>query len=195
MRRRTGNRSSEKGAALVEVAIIFPVLFLLAIGTAEIGFLAIDYMTVTNAAREGARTGAAAADFVDPGPPATNADDLILEAVEEAACNLKFGQLESVTIYRALPDGSIPTLPSNFVNVYNNSGALKCDAPGHGLAAAGACCPWAPTDRNRLPPDFDVLGVEIKFSHNGVTGLFPFPTVSWTEKAVLQIEPDTRGQQ
>jgi hypothetical protein len=40
-----------------------------------------------------------------------------------------------------------------------------------------------------------VLGVEVIFSHSSVTGLFPFPTVDWSEAAVMQIEPDTRGTQ
>lgn len=188
-------QTSDSGAALAELAIIFPIIFALAIGTVEIGFLAIDYLTVTNAAREGARTGAAAADYDDPGPPAVNADDLILESVEEAACNLKFGQLESVTIFKAEADGSIPTLPSSDVNVYENTGSLNCDSAGHGLSAAPACCPWGPASRDRMPPVFDDIGVEVVFSHDGVTGLFPFPTVTWSETAVLQIEPDTRGQQ
>jgi hypothetical protein len=37
--------------------------------------------------------------------------------------------------------------------------------------------------------------VEVTFTHNSVTGIFPFPTVDWGEKAVMQIEPDTRGTQ
>ena len=74
--RRLRNRF-ESGAALVELAIVFPIIFALAIGTVEIGFLAIDYLTVTNSAREGARTGAAAANYSDPGPPAVDADGTI----------------------------------------------------------------------------------------------------------------------
>jgi hypothetical protein len=50
-------------------------------------------------------------------------------------------------------------------------------------------------NRDRVPPGLDVLGVEVTFSHTSVTGLFPFPTVDWTETAVMQIEPDTRGTQ
>ena len=69
-------RRAERGASLVEVGIIMPMLIVLSIGLAEIGFLVIDYITVTNAARSGARTGAAAAD--DP-----NADQFILNVVEE----------------------------------------------------------------------------------------------------------------
>ena len=46
-----------------------------------------------------------------------------------------------------------------------------------------------------MPPGLDVLGVEVVFTHESVTGIFPFPTVTWTETAVMQIEPDTRGTQ
>ena len=186
---------SEAGSSLVEFAMVLPMLILLAVGLAEFGFLGVDYLTVTNAAREGARTGAAAADYSDPGPPAVNADDLILESVEEAACNLVFGNLVSVTIYRAEPDGSIPNPVGSWVNVYKNTGTLNCDAPGHGLSPAVGCCSWDPATRDRVPPVFDVHGVEVVFSHTTITGLFPWLTTDWTETAVMQIEPDTRGQQ
>ena len=45
---------------LLETAIVIPMLLMLAIGLAEVGFLVIDQMAVANAAREGARVGAAA---------------------------------------------------------------------------------------------------------------------------------------
>jgi Flp pilus assembly pilin Flp len=186
MLRRTRRR--ESGASLVEVGLLLPLLILLAIGLSEIGFLVVDYLTVTNAAREGARTGAAAADF-------PTADDLILNAVEEAACNLSFGSLNTVTIYRADANGEIPVPPAGGVNEYSNTGSLSCGSPSHGLSAAGGCCPWAPASRDRVPPGLDVLGVEVVFTHESVTGIFPFPTVTWTESAVMQIEPDTRGVQ
>ena len=52
-------------STLLETAIVIPMLLMLAIGLAEVGFLVIDQMAVANAAREGARVGAAAATFVD----------------------------------------------------------------------------------------------------------------------------------
>jgi hypothetical protein len=188
--RRTKRR--ESGASLIEVAIVLPILLLLGIGLAEVGFLVIDYLTVTNAAREGARTGAAAADY-DIGT--TDADDLILNAVEEAACNLEFGALDTVTIYRADANGEIPVPPGGGVNLYVNSGSLMCNSSSHGLSNGPGCCPWDPSDRERVPPNLDVLGVQVTFTHQSVTGIFPFPTVTWTESAVMQIEPDTRGTQ
>jgi hypothetical protein len=185
------NRDS--GATLVEVGLLLPLLILLAIGLSEIGFLVVDYLTVTNAAREGARTGAAAATYDPAG--AIDADDLILNAVEEAACNLSFGSLETVTVYRADVNGEIPVPPGGGVNEYTNSGSLACGTPAHGLSDAGGCCPWTPASRDRIPPGLDAVGVEVVFRHESVTGLFPFPTVTWTETAVMQIEPDTRGTQ
>ena len=181
-------RQRDQGASLVEVGIILPLLILLAIGLSEIGFLVVDYLTVTNAAREGARTGAAAADFSQGG---VDADDLMLESVEEAACNLRFGSLETVRIFKA--DGLGDPI-AGAINEYSPAGALNCDSSSNSLSCDNGC-PWAAAGRDRIPPGLDVLGVEVTFSHTSVTGLFPFPTVDWTETAVMQIEPDTRGTQ
>jgi Flp pilus assembly protein TadG len=49
---------SEKGAALVEMAIVTPVLLLIFAGIAEFGFLFRTFEVTTNAAREGARLAA-----------------------------------------------------------------------------------------------------------------------------------------
>lgn len=182
-------RDRERGATLVEASILLPLLILLAVGLSEVGFLVIDYITVTNSAREGARTGAAAANFDDG---TTDADDLILEAVEEAACNLQFSDLIEVQIFKADANGD-PILGS--INHFVPSlGGLLCDNPATGLICDNGC-PWAPSIRDRVPPTFDVLGVEVTFTHSDVTGFFPFPTTTWTERAVMQIEPDTRGTQ
>lgn len=166
--------------------MVVPVLLLLAIGLSEIGFLVVDYITVTNAARSGARTGSTAADNA-------LADETILEVVEEDACNLRFGDVESVTIYEAESDGAVPDPPGNLVNVYVPTGALQCDAAGHSFVCDNGC-PWdSETLRDNQPPTLDKIGVQVVFSHDSVTGLFPFPTVTWTESAVMQLEPDTSG--
>ncbi len=182
-------REKEKGASLIEAALLLPMLILLAVGISEIGFLVIDYVTVTNSAREGARTGAAAADYNDT-MLGVDADDLILESVEEAVCNLKFGTVQEVSIFKADSNGD-PIVGS--VNHYVPSlGGLQCDNSANGFVCDNGC-PWAPASRDRTPPGFDVLGVEVIFSHSDVTGFFPFPTVTWSEYAVMQIEPDARG--
>lgn len=180
-------RSREEGASLVEVSLVLPVLIAMAIGLAEVGFLVIDYITVTNSARSGARTGAAAAD--DP-----LADENILNVVEEDLCNLRFGDVVNIQIFEANADGSMPDpVSSNLVNTYIPNGALQCNASGHAfICDPMLSCNWDPTtDRDRVPPGLDDLGVQIGFTHTSVTGLFPFPDSNWDEAVVMQIEPDT----
>jgi Flp pilus assembly protein TadG len=53
-RHRRGGRS---GQALVELAVVAPVLVVLLLGTAQVGVIVYDQVTVDTAAREGARVG------------------------------------------------------------------------------------------------------------------------------------------
>ncbi len=54
--RRANNRSSP-GQSLVEFALTLPLLILILIGTLDLGRMLIAYVTIQNAAREGARYG------------------------------------------------------------------------------------------------------------------------------------------
>lgn len=178
---------AERGASLVEVGVVLPLLIMLAVGLAEVGFLVIDFVTVTNAARSGARTGAAAAK--DPG-----ADTAILEVIEEDICNLRFSDFNTVTIrvYEAEADGSVPDPPGSTVNEWTNTGALSCGSIGHGFSCSNGC-PWISTGRDNILPTLDQLGVEITYTHQSITGLMPFLDLTLTETAVMQVEPNTRG--
>lgn len=49
---------SERGAELVEIALVMPVLLLMLAGIFDVGFLLNHYTVATNAAREGARVAA-----------------------------------------------------------------------------------------------------------------------------------------
>jgi Flp pilus assembly protein TadG len=51
------SRSSERGQALVEAALTFPLLLLLFFGIIEFSLVILSYNTISNAAREGARYG------------------------------------------------------------------------------------------------------------------------------------------
>lgn len=182
-------RTRDKGASLIEVSLVVPILAMLAIGLAEVGFLVIDNITVSNAARSGARTGASLAT-----EPTT--DDEILAVVEEDVCNLRYGDTLMVQIYEADPsDGSMPDpTSSNLVNSYVPNGALNCNNVAHSFVCAPAplSCNWDPATRDNVPPGFDAIGVRVEFSHNYVTGFLPFlPSGPFDEDVVMQLEPDT----
>ena len=55
--RRTKKISDQSGAALVEFAIVLPVLLVLIFGMIEFSVMLYDKAMITNASREGARTG------------------------------------------------------------------------------------------------------------------------------------------
>lgn len=180
-------RDRDGGATLVEVGIVLPMLILLAVGLAEVGFLVIDYVTVTNAARSGARTGATAAKDVD-------ADTEILEVVEEDICNLQFSDFNTVTVWIYLPDtyGEMPDPPGSLVNEYTNSGSLACGTAGHGFSCSNGC-PWTSTGRDNILPTLDEVGVRIEYTHSTITGLMPWLDLTLDEIAVMQLEPNTRS--
>jgi Flp pilus assembly protein TadG len=50
-------RPASRGQSLVEFALVLPPLFLILLGIIQFGFIFNTYVTMTNAAREGARTG------------------------------------------------------------------------------------------------------------------------------------------
>ena len=54
---------SERGTAVIEFALGFMVILLIAIGAYELGTAFVDRNAMANAAREGARAGSAAGDF------------------------------------------------------------------------------------------------------------------------------------
>ena len=51
----TGRLNSQRGAALIEFALVFPLLLLILLGIIDFGFLFQRYEVLTNATREGAR--------------------------------------------------------------------------------------------------------------------------------------------
>ena len=58
-------KNNSRGTAFVELAIIIPVLLLLMIGMVEFGWIYSGYITLTGAAREGARVAAVNGDYQD----------------------------------------------------------------------------------------------------------------------------------
>ena len=77
---------NEKGASLVELAIVTPFLLVLLVGLIEFGWIFAGYISVTGAAREGARYASMGKD-----------PDVIEIAIEEHANNFVENQQGSIT--------------------------------------------------------------------------------------------------
>jgi Flp pilus assembly protein TadG len=168
-------------------------LILLAFGAAEFGFVFLDFLNVSSAAREGARVGSAVGDAVD-------ADTLIIGAIAEATADLDNSTIEAIWIFKAkangdpvdncVVDSSLNYFtcvgPTNNTNIYDAAGNKligSWTSTGRRVTV-GLNCPAIPAE---CP---DRLGVRVVFTHQYITGFLSFPTGPFAEDAVFQVEPD-----
>jgi hypothetical protein len=195
MKQHLRSRFGEGGAALVEMAIILPLLVLLVFGIIEYGLVFKEKLTIAAAAASSARTGATMGTRAE-------ADFAILQALEAGLFDqVDTGVLISVDIFKATPSTGAKT---TFMNTYTyepSNPACKWDpcpdpTPGN-FEGYGVPGNWPPADRitTLLPGGggLDVLGIEIVYHHSAVTQLIPGIERDFTELARVRLEPDVFG--
>jgi len=184
--------SNERGAALVEMAVVMPLLILLVFGLVEFGLLFREKMTIASAATSSARTGATMG-------AREEADIRILQALEAGLYDqVDASVLISAQIFRANEITGAKDLGA--VNTYVFTPAVPCKwAPCPDPAVAGYSFggSWVPTSRDTtLDPGgggLDVLGVEILYHHTAATNLIPGVDRNLSERALVRLEPDVFG--
>jgi Flp pilus assembly protein TadG len=173
-------RDPESGATMLEFAIAAPVVILLIVGLVEFGFGFIDLQTVASATTSGARVGSAFGSVA-------LADEIIQDAVTDGLSDLRASsQVQELWVYQSNANGDVVD-ETNTTNKYipDGGGGWVCDN----------ACPWTPASRttdlsasvgvvNR-----DYLGVRVIFNHEWVTGLLPLPAPTWTDDAIVLLEP------
>lgn len=177
--------SRERGASLVEFALVATLLVTILFGIAEFGFAFRDWLTVTSASRSAARVGSAAGQ--DPA-----ADMLILDAVAAGMSSADVDAVREVWVFKARQDGSVAGggTTNRYTRTASFCGWSPCPDPTSGGFAYGGS--WPPGDRNvAVSPgsDLDLLGVRIIFDHEWLTGFIGDGTATWTDDAVMRMEP------
>jgi len=188
-------RDGERGAALIEAAILLPLFFMLVFGILEFGFAFRNYLTVANGTRDGARTGTTAGTVAD-------SDHQVLQAIADSMSAMDQDDIEQIVVFRATgPDDTVPT-SCTLLGSAGQSGADACNVytPAQfSLAASQFDCggpgtapddDWCPTDREVAvngPPDY--LGVWIKVKYDYITGLFPGGGMTFTDTTIMRLEP------
>jgi hypothetical protein len=188
--RKTGN-NKERGATLVESAIAFGLFFLVFFAIVEFGLVFKDWLSVSQATREGARAGATFGDDL-------SSDIKVLDGVESALLPQGWASGDEVRIFRANnPNVSESTL-------YTYSPSFDCSDP-TGIFPPGDCCnwapcpefgrtnytlpAWAPPDRDVTAPITDRIGVTIELHHEWLTGFIGDGTLDLTTTTDFQLEP------
>ena len=184
--RRGGDlQRDERGAALVEMAMVLLLLTSIFIGIAELGVLFRDWLSVSTATRAGVRVGSAAG--TDP-----MADCWILEATAGTLISIPLDSVQEVWVFRADSNGD-PTADKNVFrpgnNVIDPGDILACGAWTKSYVSS-----WDPGARNVGSSNLDIIGIRISFDHNWLTGFGPFNgTISFDDDAVMRMEPQFFG--
>lgn len=179
---RSGLRQrSERGATIVEFAVVFPLIIMLVMGVAEFSLAFKDWLTINHASREGARAGATAANDI-------SADIQVLTAIEQAVTGADLQAINNVVV--SDPDGGPST-------TYTYTGDptcawTPCPDPYAGappLYAPPYAAPnYLPETRNVTAPSPGRIEVSITLTHQWFTGLFA-NTSTWTADTIMRLEP------
>lgn len=187
MRRRA---DGERGAVLVEVALVVPLLLALVLGIIELGFVSQRQQQVVAATRSATRVASSAGDD-------RLADYEVLLAVEAALDDVDAADVERIIVFKALAGGALPpgceTGPVNgWCNHYDGS-AFAYD-PISFSTTSGTCSTsapdhyWCPLDRSRdLFAGTDWLGVRVEVRHHENTTFLGERLL--TDTSVMRVEP------
>lgn len=196
--RRDRHTRRERGAAMLEFALVLPLLLLLAFGTAEAGLGWTENNRVEGAASTAARVGAAA------GRDAS-ADVQILVALKASLPPEALANLDRVIVFKpSNSNGAIPTncdKPTGSTNQGGVSGQCNTysgatvravtDIATTNLGTADDSWPGnTRLDSLANPPDY--LGVYVRTRHDSKTGA-GFGNFTITRTSIYRLQPDING--
>jgi Flp pilus assembly protein TadG len=172
----------QRGAVIIEAAIVFPLLITLVMGILEFGMVFSDKMTVTSSTRAGARSAVAYS-------RQAGYDAQAIDAVTSALTSRTTGTPLELWIYKVdtTNDKGAPIGFSDFSNCSSscqkytwNTTTSKWDNSGGGN--------WLYGSQNACTMPLDQLGVWVKVKHDLFTGLFG-DSMTLTDHTVMRLEP------
>jgi len=186
---------SERGAAIVELAMVAGLLVFLALGVLEVGAAWSDHQALTQSSRSGARVASQMG-------TAGEADAEVLRAIDASLGPLG-GQIRRVVVYEADINGDMPAACSAAVPGYSGSG--HCNVYGRSdldslddvtqWGSGSSCGPtdsnWcSATERVDIQSTATFIGVKVELDRPLLTGVFGAGTHTLSETTVMRIEPD-----
>jgi Flp pilus assembly protein TadG len=176
---------------MLEFALAAPIVILLIVGLVEFGFGFIDLQTVASATTSGARVGSTFGSGEGLGPLDPSPDEIIRDAVTDGLSDLRASsQVQELWVYQSNSSGDVVD-ETNATNKYTP--VFASDGTVTGWVTVQD--PWVPASRSTDLSlsvgtiNRDYLGVRVIFKHEWVTGLLPIPAPTWTDDAVVLLEP------
>jgi hypothetical protein len=191
----------ERGAVLVELALVLPFLSLMVFGMIELGLAWVADNRVEGAVSQAARIGATSGSREE-------ADRDLLVSLRAALPAEQLQALDRVIVFQATdPDGTVPAGCIKAEGSPSDVGAAGCNSysgttvrlvsassmVGFGGTIGTKDASWAPATRKDAlvdPPDY--LGVWVRTKHAPITG-FGFAEVTVEATSIYRIQPDLSG--
>jgi Flp pilus assembly protein TadG len=190
-------RTRERGQGLVEFGMLTPVFMLILLGLLEFGMIFDHTMVITNATREGARSGAAFA----AGNTTTmvcsasvDVDKYIVAAVERVLTDpgslVVLSRVQSISIYKAAADGTPSGTLSNTWTYSLGNGPL---VDGVKIDFIQGTVNWNACTRSNGGATPDSIGVSIAYNYQYTTPIGRFlggtTGLAITDKSVMALNP------
>ena len=184
-------RSGDRGAILVETALVSLFLVIMLVGVTEYGF-AWRQGTVTDKATQAA--GRAAGNGADN----RFADYEALHALQASMGSARNVTVDRIVVFKSTSaagsmDQDCLTASKNDVCNRYVAGDLSRPAGQFGCGGSSPDRFWCPTGRNRdRTPSSDYVGVHVTATYSGLTGLVP-GGITITRTAIYALEPCAFG--
>lgn len=182
-------RREDRGQALIEFALLLPLLLLLIVGIAEFSFVWNSRNTVLFASRDGSMLAAEGGNLL-------GTDCLVLDRIErDIVSPSRTIQIQQVTIYWSDKNGE---QIGSSANVYDRVGSTNCGGSmpsvpysltSGGYPEASRCDVLAGC--GGLHTSVDTIGVRITYQHYWVTSFLRIggPAVTFSEATATRVEP------
>jgi Flp pilus assembly protein TadG len=169
-------RMRQRGQAIVETALVTPIIILLLFGAFNAGAMLSDKVIVNAAARAGARLGAGigGASRPDAATATATIDADIVNNVLVAASGINYATVTQITIYKPSRLDGVYTA-GDPADIYNGSGVAQSSS-------------YPLTARNQTPPNQSSIGVKVDWTYKPPLG-FNTVSLSMTEYAVMKMSP------
>jgi len=184
-------RREERGQALVEFALLLPVVLLLIVGAVEFSFVWNSRNTVLFASRDGSMLAA-------EGGSLPGTDCLVLNRIErDIVSPARAIRVQDVAIYWADRNGG---QIGPYMNVYDRSGATTCDLGGSTFTVPYTLTTAGYPESNRCDvlagcggqhTGVDTIGVRITYEHQWLTSFARLTGsgVTFAETTATRAEP------
>lgn len=174
-------RKNEQGATLIEAAIVLLPLMIVMFGIVEYGFVYKNSLTLSHAARSGARIASSL-------PEDPNYLTQSSSATIQAASGASFKNGDTIFIYKANAQG----LPASG-NINSCTNSCQAWTFNNGSWTKSGGLGWSHTTHKACTnAPMDNVGVAISLTHTSLTNFFPFiNNMKLQEKSVMRLEPVT----